>query len=135
MREATTRFELKSLQKNRIERGLLGTLILVAPNLHQTARRDLSSPNVRKVTKIKDEHTLSKRYLVYRLSTTRKSEIKAVKGSAEQIHFTPLLLFVVGDISPLLKRARLEALPSNLALITEFISFQYGNLLYQYSLK
>ena len=34
---------------------------------------------------------------VYRLSTTWKSERKAVKGSAEQIHFTPLLLVIEVD--------------------------------------
>lgn len=102
--EATTRFELKSPQKNRVERGVLETLILVAPNLHQTERRDLSSPNVRKVSKIKEECTLSKGYLVYRLSTTRKFEIKAVKGSAKQIHFTPLPLFVVSDIFPIIEK-------------------------------
>ena len=36
---------------------------------------------------------------VYRLSTTCKSEWKAVKGSAEQIHFTPLLLVVAVEIT------------------------------------
>ena len=34
---------------------------------------------------------------VYRLSTTWKSERKAVKGSAEQIHFTPLLLSIATE--------------------------------------
>ena len=34
---------------------------------------------------------------VYRLSTTWKIERKAVKGSAEQIHFTPLLLVIEVD--------------------------------------
>ena len=58
IREATTRFELKSPQKNRIERGLLGTLILVAPNLHQTARRESNSITVQKDKKIKEECTL-----------------------------------------------------------------------------
>lgn len=33
--EATTRFELKTLSKNLVERRLLETLISFAPNLHQ----------------------------------------------------------------------------------------------------
>lgn len=71
----STRFELKSLQKNRIERGLLGTLILVAPNLHQTARHNTNFPNVGKATKIKEEHTLSSVCLqaVYNLEIREKS--------------------------------------------------------------
>ena len=41
---------------------------------------------------------------VYRLSTTCKSERKAVKGSAEQIHLAPLLLFVVVEILPIIEK-------------------------------
>lgn len=37
---------------------------------------------------------------VYRLSTTWKSKRKAVKGSAEQIYFTPLLLVIEVDNIP-----------------------------------
>lgn len=36
--EATTRFELKTLSKNLVERRLLETLISFAPNLHQFQR-------------------------------------------------------------------------------------------------
>ena len=82
---------------------------LVFTRLKKSARRDSIFPPVQKANKIKEERTLSTAYLqtVYKL----KFERKAVKGSAKQIHLVPLLLFVVVEIYPLLKRARLEQYP------------------------
>ena len=87
-REATTRFELKSHQKNRVERGLLGTLILVAPNLHQTARRDSITTNVQEPNETKGKRTLSNIYLqtVNNLNG-RKEAVKEVVCEVDIFHF------------------------------------------------
>ena len=65
---------------------------------------------------------------VYRLSTTCKSEWKAVKGSAEQIHFTPLLLVVELLQSHHIRKRLIEQFLSINLLIIIYLFFKYYNL-------
>lgn len=60
---------------------------------------------------------------VYRLSTTKEPERKAVKGSAEQIHLAPLLLVIKVDNVPELQWRLIEQFLSiNLLVI---LSLEY----------
>lgn len=96
------------------------------PANKKSARRDSNSPIIEKANKIKEECTLSTVCLqaVYNITLARK----AVKGSAKQIHFTPLLLVVELLQSHHIRKRLIEQFLSINLLIIIYLFFKYYNL-------
>ena len=94
--------------------------------LFESTRRDSNSPIIEKANKIKEECTLSTVCLqaVYNITLARK----AVKGSAKQIHFTPLLLVVELLQSHHIRKRLIEQFLSINLLIIIYLFFKYYNL-------